>query len=40
VADLREVKALLQTFEGDWDMREQEKKSPPPKKPSSQPGLF
>ncbi len=37
---LSEVKALLQTFEGDWDMREQEKKSPPPKKPSPQPGLF
>jgi putative SOS response-associated peptidase YedK len=39
-APLSDVKALLQTFEGAWDMREQEKKSPPPKKPSSQPGLF
>jgi putative SOS response-associated peptidase YedK len=40
-APLSEVKSQLQTFEGDWDMREQEKKSPPPKKkPVPQPDLF
>jgi putative SOS response-associated peptidase YedK len=39
-APLSEVKALLQTFEGDWDMREQEKKSPPPKRPLAQPTLL
>jgi hypothetical protein len=34
------VKALLQTVEGDWDMREQEKKPAPSEKPSPQPELF
>jgi hypothetical protein len=33
-AILRNVKALLQTYKGDWDVREQEKK------PAPQPGLF
>jgi putative SOS response-associated peptidase YedK len=36
-APLSDVKSLLQTFEDDWDMREQEKKSAPSKRPSKKP---
>jgi len=39
-APLSDVKALLQTFEGDWDMREQEKKPAPPKRPPAEPTML
>jgi hypothetical protein len=37
---LSEVKALLQTFDFDWDMREQEKKPAPPKRSPAEPKLL
>ncbi len=40
-ATAAELKALLQPFEGDWDMHAAANdKSPPPKKPGPQPDLF
>jgi len=41
-APLGEIKAMLQPFEGDWDMAEQAKPQRPakPQKASSEPGLF
>ena len=38
-ATVEELKAMLRIAEGDWTM-EQEKKTPPPKKPSAQQELF
>lgn len=38
-ASVAELKAMLVPFEGDWDM-EPEKRTPPPRRSSDQPGLF